>query len=154
MDGPFDAIHRLHVDAPFPAFTPVRQDVPAPQVTSTAAAVRDALAPVLATVTPGTRVAVTAGSRGITDYVVALRAAVDALRQAGAEPFVVPAMGSHAGATAEGQRALLADLGVTADSAGAPVLATMDTVELGQLPEGPVVHLDAYAASMSARSCC
>src|SRR5437773_503597 len=58
---------------------------------------------------PGQRVAITAGSRGINNIAAILKAAVDAVRQVGAEPFLVPAMGSHGGATAEGQAALLAE---------------------------------------------
>ena len=73
----------------------------------------------------------TAGSRGIHDLVPVVRAAVDWLRAAGAEPFVVPAMGSHGGATADGQREMLAGLGVTPESVGCPIEATMETVVLG-----------------------
>ncbi|MQA04199.1 MAG: DUF2088 domain-containing protein [Streptosporangiales bacterium] len=150
MYGPFAAIRELRVDAPFPAFTPVRQDVPAPRVPDTAAAVEEALAPRLDELPAGASVAVTAGSRGIADFACTVRAVVQTLRRAGAEPFVVPAMGSHGGATADGQRALLAELGVTEDTVGAPIRATMDTVELGRLPDGPVVHLDANAAAADA----
>src|SRR5687767_8132828 len=91
-------------------------------------------------------VAVTAGSRGIHDKPAVVRAAGEWLRGAGAEPFVVPAMGSHGGATAEGQVELLADLGITEQSVGMPIRATMETVELDRLPDGPAVHLDANAA--------
>ena len=68
-------------------------------------------------------------------------------RELGAEPFVVPAMGSHGGATAEGQLEMLASLGVTEDAVGMPIEATMDTVELGRVPDGPMAHLDANAAA-------
>jgi hypothetical protein len=92
-------------------------------------------------------VAITAGSRGIHDKPAVLRAAGDWLRSLGAEPFVVPAMGSHGGATAEGQVQLLADLGMTEQTlVGMPIRATMETVELDRLPGGPAVHLDAHAA--------
>jgi len=91
-------------------------------------------------------VAITAGSRGIHDKPAVLRAAGDWLRSVGAEPFVVPAMGSHGGATAEGQVQLLADLGMTEQTLGMPIRATMETVELDRLPGGPAVHLDAHAA--------
>ena len=67
-------------------------------------------------------------------------------RRWGAEPFIVPAMGSHGGATAEGQVEVLADLGITEASMGMPILATMETVVLGQLEGGPPVHLDRNAA--------
>ena len=81
---------------------------------------------------PGARVAITAGSRGIGDLPAVLRAAAGAVREAGGEPFVAPCMGSHGGATAEGQRAVLRDLGVTAQSVGAEVVSSMDVVSVGE----------------------
>src|SRR6195256_5386851 len=71
-------------------------------------------------------------------------------RAAGPQPFVVPAMGSHGGATADGQRHVLAEYGITEASVGAPIRASMDTVELGQLPSGAVVYFDANAAAADA----
>jgi len=75
-----------------------------------------------------------------------IKAAGAWLREAGAEPFIVPAMGSHGGATATGQLEVLHHLGITEESMGMPIRATMDTVELGRCPGGPSVHLDANAA--------
>jgi hypothetical protein len=80
------------------------------------------------------------------------RAVADFVKSRGAVPFVVPAMGSHGGATAEGQRALLAGYGVTEESAGCPVLSSMETVEIGESEEGPGgrpsrVRIDKNAAS-------
>ena len=83
-------------------------------------------------VTRGARVGITAGSRGIADLPAVLRAAVAAVREAGGDPFVAPCMGSHGGATAEGQRAVLRDLGVTAESVGAEVVSSMDVVSVGE----------------------
>lgn len=97
-------------------------------------------------VSPGMTVAVGAGSRGITDRVALVRAAVSGLRALGAEPFVVPAMGSHGGATADGQRSMLASLGITAESVGADVRASMDTVEVARTPGGMPLYLDRHAA--------
>ncbi len=94
----------------------------------------------------GAPVAVTAGSRGIAAIVPILRGVCSALRHAGARPFLVPAMGSHGGATASGQEALLAALGITEESVGAPVRATMETVFLGETAEGTAVYMDRYAA--------
>lgn len=79
----------------------------------------------------GRRIAVGLGSRGVANYAPAARRVVDWLRRRGAQPFIVPAMGSHGGATAAGQRAVLAGWGITPQSMGAPVRATMETVELG-----------------------
>lgn len=112
------------------------------------AAVRQALAaigPTLAEIPRGARVAVTCGSRGIDRVVEVLRACCDELRHAGARPFLVPAMGSHGGATAEGQLGVLAGLGITEESAGAPIVSSMDTVSLGSTPEGVEVFLDRAA---------
>ena len=145
--GPFEAVRDLHYDAPFPRMLPVRQKFDAPQVRDVAAATREALEPLRERVSTGMRVALTAGSRGIHDKPEVLRATGDWLRSLGAEPFVVPAMGSHGGATVEGQVELLASLGVTDESVGMPIEATMDTVELGRVPDGPTVHLDANAAA-------
>jgi hypothetical protein len=144
--GPFEAVRDLHYDAPFPRMLPVRQKFDAPQVRDVAAATREALEPLRGRISPGMSVALTAGSRGIHDKPEVLRATGAWLRSLGAEPFVVPAMGSHGGATAEGQVEMLRSLHVTEDSVDLPIRATMDTVELGRLRDGPVVHLDANAA--------
>ncbi len=100
-----------------------------------------------ARIKPGERVAITCGSRGIRNIPLIIRTLVDFCRKRGAEPFVVPAMGSHGGATAEGQREVLAGLGVTEATIGCPILATMETVIIGQTETGQNVYLDAYAAS-------
>ncbi|TDU90394.1 uncharacterized protein DUF2088 [Kribbella voronezhensis] len=145
--GPFEAIRGLRPDGVIPQVTPIRRllpDVPTEQ--DPYAAAQAALAPLASAVRPGARIAVTAGSRGIHDLVVVVRAAVDWLRDAGAEPFVVPAMGSHGGATADGQREMLAGLGVTPESMGCPIEATMETVVVGTLDDGTPVHHDAVAA--------
>jgi Lactate racemase N-terminal domain len=90
-------------------------------------------------------VAVTVGSRGIAGIDRIARAAVGALRHLGYQPFVVAAMGSHGGGTAEGQRALLAELGVTEASVGCPVRCDMDTVVLGANAFGLPIHFDRNA---------
>jgi uncharacterized protein (DUF362 family) len=94
----------------------------------------------------GARIAITAGSRGMGGLVEILCGAVDAVKEAGGEPFIVPAMGSHGGAVPEGQSEILRLLGVTADAVGAPVRATMDTYVLGNSKNGAAVHIDRNAA--------
>jgi hypothetical protein len=94
----------------------------------------------------GSEVAVAVGSRGISGIVAVVRATVTHLRSRGFKPFIVPAMGSHGGATADGQRALLASLGVTPENTDADVRATMDTVVYGRTPDGIDCHFDANAA--------
>jgi hypothetical protein len=98
----------------------------------------------------GQRVAITAGSRGIAAIPVILAALVSRIRDYGGEPFLVPAMGSHGGATAEGQVSLLARLGITEESTGAPVVASMDVVEIGRLADGMPVYVDRAAAAADA----
>jgi hypothetical protein len=95
---------------------------------------------------PGSRVAITAGSRGINHIPLILRTVAEEVRARGLDPFFVPAMGSHGGATAQGQLALLADLGVKPERVGAPIHATMEVVELGRTEDGIPVYLDAQAA--------
>lgn len=144
--GPFEAVRDLTYDVAFPPMLPVRQKMDAPQVADAAAATRQALEGLRPRITPGMSVAITAGSRGIADKPAVVRASGEWLRELGAEPFVVPAMGSHGGASAAGQVELLGELGMTEQSVGMPIRATMETVRLGQLPDGPEVHLDAHAA--------
>jgi hypothetical protein len=98
-------------------------------------------------VRPGMTVAVGGGSRGLTDRVGLMRGAISGLRSLGAAPFVVPAMGSHGGATAEGQRAMLETLGMTEGAVGAEIRATMDTVEVARTDDGMPIYLDAHAAA-------
>ncbi len=144
--GPFEAVRELRYDAPFPRLLPVRQRFDAPQVADVAATTAAALEPLRGRIRPGMTVALTAGSRGIHDKPAVVRATGAWLRAAGAEPFVVPAMGSHGGATAEGQVTMLAELGMTEDSLGMAIRSTMDTVELGRVENGPMAHLDRNAA--------
>lgn len=96
-------------------------------------------------VTPGQTVAITAGSRGITDIVAVTRAVADEVRRLGAEPIVVPAMGSHGGASADGQARVLANWGLTEAALGAPIRSSMDTVDLGKTESGVPVVIDSVA---------
>ncbi len=94
----------------------------------------------------GASVAIGVGSRGLARLPELVAATVSWFKKEGAHPFIIPTMGSHGGATAEGQAKVLAKLGVTEQSVGAPVRATMDVVRLGQLEDGFPVYMDAYAA--------
>ena len=110
--------------------TPITQSFARPRVADLGDACGRAVDALRDSAQPGMKIAVTAGSRGIANIAFILRAVVDALKARGAQPFIVPAMGSHGGATAEGQSALLSDYGITEDSMGVPIRATMETVEL------------------------
>jgi hypothetical protein len=94
---------------------------------------------------PGQRVAITAGSRGIDRIDEVVRAVVDEVRALGAEPFIVPAMGSHGGATSEGQQELIAHYGITEATMGCPILSSMDTIHLGQVEGDVPVWIDRNA---------
>ncbi len=99
---------------------------------------------------PGFRVAVTAGSRGIANIAVITRTVVDALKTMNAIPFVFPAMGSHGGATAEGQIGVLAHLGITEETMGCPIVADMAVDEIAQTADGLPVFLDRQANAADA----
>ncbi|MFA0751686.1 MAG: hypothetical protein SLRJCFUN_002089 [Candidatus Fervidibacter sp.] len=93
----------------------------------------------------GKRIAITAGSRGIARIHEIVKGVVEFVRDCGGEPFVFPAMGSHGGATAEGQVAILRDYGITEEFVGAPILATMEVERIGTA-DGVPVYADRYAA--------
>lgn len=95
---------------------------------------------------PGMSIAVAVGSRGVDRIVEITAATIAFLKELGAEPFIVPSMGSHGGATAEGQTDVLRHLGVTEESTGAPIRSTMEVVKLGELENGLPVYVDKYAS--------
>ena len=130
-----------------PGMAKVRQTFERHGIDDVAKGVMDELArpDIKAKVKPGAKIAVGVGSRGVANIDVAVKALIASLKELGADPFIFPAMGSHAGGTSEGQEALLAGYGVTEDKMGAPVRATMDTVVVAELESGTKVHMDKYA---------
>ena len=94
----------------------------------------------------GMSIAITAGSRGIRDYQLIMKTMVSILKEWGARPFLIPAMGSHGGGTAEGQREMLDSLGITEETVGAPILSSMEVVQIGINEDGYPVYIDRYAA--------
>src|ERR671935_660360 len=145
-----DLAQRIYGDRRPPRVGLVRQRIDAPVVKDIEGTVEKEVLSVIdrSGRKPGP-IAVGAGSRGIANLDRLVRATIDALKKRGFEPYVVPAMGSHAGATAEGQRALLADYGITAETMGVPVRATMDTVVIGEV-DGIPVHMDRNVAETGA----
>ena len=121
-----------------PRFGLVRQLSPNPPEPHVESLLADELARthLFAEVRPGERVLLTAGSRGINSKPKVLAGLVKALKAAGAAPFIYPAMGSHGGGTAAGQVGVLADLGITADSIGAPIYNGWDSVRIGTTEAG------------------
>jgi Lactate racemase N-terminal domain len=101
---------------------------------------------VSSSIKPGARIAITAGSRGITNGDRMLKAVVQFIKEKSANPFLVPTMGSHGGGTAEGQLEILASLNITEESIGAPIISSMDVVEIGTSSFGFPVFIDAHAA--------
>jgi Lactate racemase N-terminal domain len=130
-----------------PPIARVQQTFRHPEVADVPAAVAAAIrgSRIAARVRPGGSVALTVGSRGIAGIDRIARAAVETLGGMGFAPFVVAAMGSHGGGTAGGQRALLAEFGVTEATLGCPVRAEMDTVEVGTNSFGLPIHFDRNA---------
>lgn len=127
------------------SLTPVRQEVSTQAVGDIAREVREGLDPLLGSrVSSGMRICVGVGSRGISGYADAVGAVVEAVRAVGAEPFLVPAMGSHGAATAEGQRTVLEDAGM--HGFGVPILSSLETVQIGTTPDGMPVLWDIHAA--------
>lgn len=96
---------------------------------------------------PKAEVALACGSRGITNIARITGVVVQYVKKVGGKPFVFPAMGSHGGSTAEGQAETLAKLGISEETLGCPVRATMEVVELGQTASGISVSVDRYAAA-------
>lgn len=106
-------------------------------------------------VKPGMEIAITAGSRGIANVDIITKAVVDFVKSRGATPFIVPAMGSHGGATAEGQLEILAGYGITPETMGCEIRSSMEVVELGVSDTGMPVYMDknAYHADGIIISC-
>src|SRR5512141_976958 len=140
-------IDKLLDPIPIPPMVKVRQTFERPQVADVPGEVAARLraSGALAGVTSGSRIAVTAGSRGIAGLPLILKTIVSEIRRAGGEPFIFPAMGSHGGATAEGQRDMLSGMGITEETVGAPVRSSMETVEVGVSANGFPVHIDRFA---------
>lgn len=144
-----NTIDRLVGDVPIPRIVKVRQKFERPFIADVEAAVLERLrsSRVLDAVRPGMRIAVGVGSRGIANQPLVVRLLVSELKAKGAEPFIFPAMGSHGGATAEGQQELLARMGITEQAVGAPIRSTMDVVDMGTAENGLTAWFDAYAAA-------
>ena len=129
------------VDLPRVALVGQRIDSP-PAISNIGESVREALN---AVELPTGSVAIGVGSRGVARIGEVVEALVEALKDSGADPFVVPAMGSHGASTAEGQAQVLAHLGVDEEHVGCPVRATMESVRLGETPSGVAVYMDSNA---------
>lgn len=131
----------------YPTLYRIRQKFERPQVADIPATVTAELdrLDLRRTIRPGQTVALTAGSRGIANIPVILKAVADYLKTLGAAPFLIPAMGSHGGGIAAGQRMIIESYGITEAFVGVPIKASMDTVQVGTTGEGYPVLLDRHA---------
>ena len=149
-----DNVRRLIQDVQIPRFVRAKQNFPRPSILpeNISAHVQKLLSQekFSGLIRPNMRICITAGSRGIANIATITKAIVDYCKNQGARPFLIPAMGSHGGATAEGQREILRSLGITEDTMGCPIEATMETVTIGKTTLGHDVRVDRYAAQADA----
>jgi len=123
-----------------PKFFRIRQSFDAEELTDIEKAVSEGMAGCMERIKAGGRIGVAAGSRGIYQYARIVKAVIDQVRAAGADPVIIPAMGSHGEGTPEGQAALLDSYNITEETMGVPLMASMETVILGYTPDGMPVH--------------
>jgi len=139
---------RTHPVTTFPPLARIRQKLSPEHLDDVPGTIRAGIAALgdLPAIKPGAKIAITGGSRGIADIAPILRTVVDEVKARGGEPFLIPAMGSHGGATAEGQIEMMAGYGMTEETLCCPVRATMDIVELGRTERGITVYYDRMAS--------
>mgnify|MGYP007113599640 FL=1 len=127
---------------------PITQHFPSNKIDNISEVTRDEIAKTGVKFAKGSRIAITAGSRGIANIAAIIKAVVDEIKSQGACPFIIPAMGSHGGATAEGQRKVLEHYGITEDTMGAPIVSSMDVVSIPNEENGFRLFMakDAYDA--------
>lgn len=132
---------------PFPRMLRLRQKFDCPRVDDIPGEVERQLASLRLDqkVRPGQSVAITVGSRGIANIAPITKAIVEHFQRLKTVPFIVPAMGSHGGGTAEGQRAIVEGYGITEEYVGCEIRASMETVIVDQTPQGIPVHFDKHA---------
>lgn len=143
------SVQKLLNHIPIPRFINVKQKVNQERLTDCKSKVLEELhrTAISNTVQPGMTIAITAGSRGVDNIVTIIQTLVSFLKDKGAKPFIFPAMGSHGGSTAEGQKAVLTEYGITEEAMGCPVRATMETACLGFIEStGEPILIDKFAA--------
>ena len=131
---------------PFPPLVPVDQHFGRERVEDIAATIAEELKKVPTSAIAGKSIAITVGSRGIDGIVEIVRSLVSELKGRGGKPFIVPSMGSHGGATAEGQIKVLAGYGITEESTGAAICSSMEVVEIDRLEDGTPLYIDRIAS--------
>ena len=134
-------------DIPIPPVYVVRQNFPQDGIPDVSACLREKLdrEELRSRIRPGMRVVLTAGSRQIAHMPEILQELARFLKGQGAKPYIIPTMGSHGGATAEGQRNILESYGITEEFCECPIFSSMETVEVGKMPDGDPVRMDRFA---------
>jgi len=142
-------VEQLLKDIPLPRMVRVQQHFPQDELSDIEGAIRGELRrhEIIRRVKKGMRIAIAVGSRGMAEVPRIVRLVVEELKKCGAEPFIVPAMGSHGGATAEGQKEVLSSLGVTEAGAGCLIRSSMEVVNLGVMDNGLPILMDQEAFS-------
>lgn len=147
-EGSWSVVEGLLKDIKVPRMVKVRQKFVHPEPVNVVSEIKKQLkdSPLWDKLKPGQTVAITVGSRGIVNMVSAVKTVGDLIKEHGGKPFMVPAMGSHAGATAEGQTAMALGLGYTEEATGMKIHADMEPVEIARTPEENLpVYLDRNA---------
>ena len=132
----------------YPQMFRIRQHFDAPRVDDIAGTVRDEIARInpSSVIKPSQTVAITAGSRGVANIDTIIKTIVEEMKAIGAVPYIVPAMGSHGGGTAEGQTQVLAGYGITEGTMGCPIKSSMDVVQIGVSDFGMPIYFDQHAS--------
>ncbi|WP_166238211.1 lactate racemase domain-containing protein [Paenibacillus turpanensis] len=142
-----ETIRQALKDIPVPKMVRIRQKFDGSKLEDPIAVLNEELKKpgTMDRVKPGTEVAICVGSRGVANIAGMTRAVVDAVKAAGATPFIVPCMGSHGGSTAEGQKEVLHHLGVSEETMECEVRSSMEVVQIDQMANGLPVYVDSYA---------
>lgn len=142
-------VSELLKDIEIPKMAKVRQVFPRQRIENVPDAIRTVLSreTIKQTIKPGMSIAITGGSRGVANIAIILKEIVSFVKNQGAHPFIIPAMGSHGGATAAGQLEVLGSYGITEGFCGCPIRATMETSQIGFTNEQHTVFIDKYAAA-------
>ncbi|WP_010677783.1 lactate racemase domain-containing protein, partial [Bacillus timonensis] len=131
----------------FPKMAKIRQNFQLESIRNIPATINEQFQQVSADekIKPGMEIAITVGSRGIANIPLIVKCVADEIINRGATPFIIPAMGSHGGATAHGQIEVLEGLGVTEDSTGCEIRSSMDVEVIGKTSDGIPVYIDKHA---------
>jgi hypothetical protein len=146
-----EIIRKLLDDIPLPRMLKVKQKFDNTMLEDPIHTLREELSKpgAMETILPGDKVAIAVGSRGVSRIAEITHTVVQEIQRIGAEPFIVPCMGSHGGATPEGQRSVLAHLGIDEERMGAPIRSSMEVIELDRLESGLPVYVDSITATQA-----